>query len=428
MIIETRSDNGEWVADFKKHVEDGGHGALLIETQEMVDQVRVLSMGRLENAPIGSIAVAYGVEPTVWALCDRTDDLQRIAAELAARQPSLQVALQLRIVRPQDGARAIFDLPMRHDIYDTIRTVVDLPGTMQRIQTQLFRHLDSVVERLGDNPTCVYCGTRVAVGANETELRVVPDEVPFVKVTVRRKCTACANTTPTAAVIVGATDEARKRALSALHDHQLACVRTSAAVRIAADRQNPAALVAALEAALEYQADGANLEYAAHALATLVPVAPHITRRARTVLKRVPTWPRIPEDELRHCVACDVSKPSSAYTANQWRKGRRRCRECQTGSVVRDAEAHACARADADMLAAVFDELALRERTRLTDELARRNANEHTDDECVICFQSTLDSERSALHGAHWVCVMCRDDMRAHGILQCPICRESISV
>ena len=59
-ITETRSD--DWVGVFKKHVENGGLGALRIETQEMVDKVRDLSMGRLENAPIDSIAVAYGVE------------------------------------------------------------------------------------------------------------------------------------------------------------------------------------------------------------------------------------------------------------------------------------------------------------------------------------------------------------------------------
>ena len=59
-ITETRSD--DWVGVFKKHVENGGLGALRIETHEMVDKVRDLSMGRLENAPIDSIAVAYGVE------------------------------------------------------------------------------------------------------------------------------------------------------------------------------------------------------------------------------------------------------------------------------------------------------------------------------------------------------------------------------
>lgn len=425
-ITETRSD--DWVAVFKKHVENGGHGALRIETQEMVDKVRDLSMGRLENAPIDSIAVAYGVEPTVWAVCDDTDDLQWIANEMATRQPSLQVALQLRIVRPQDGARATVDLPMRHDIHDTIRKAVDLPGTMERIQGQLFRHLDSVVERLGDNPGCVYCGARVAVGANETELRVVPDDVPFVKVTVRRKCAACADATPTAAMIVGATEEAREGALNALHDHQLACVRTRAAVRVAVDRQNPAALVAALEAAMERQADGAYLAYAAHALAALVPAAPHIARRARAVLGRVPTWPRLPEDELRRCAACNVSKPSADFTVNQWRKGNRRCRACQSNSVVRDAAAQVSVRADADALAAAFDELALRERTRLSEELARRNAHEHTDDECVICFQTTPEIERSALHDAHWVCVVCREDMRTHGLAHCPMCRDPVVV
>ena len=46
--------------------------------------------------------------------------------------------------------------------------------------------------------------------------------------------------------------------------------------------------------------------------------------------------------------------------------------------------------------------------------------------ECVICFQSTPESERSVLHGVHWVCIVCRSDMRLHGIAHCPMCRESV--
>ena len=84
--------------------------------------------------------------------------------------------------------------------------------------------------------------------------------------------------------------------------------------------------------------------------------------------------------------------------------------------------------ADAEALAAAFDELALRERTRLAEELARRNENEHADNDCVICFQETPEDERNALHGAHWVCRACSEDMRAHGIEQCPLCRESVTV
>ena len=84
------------------------------------------------------------------------------------------------------------------------------------------------------------------------------------------------------------------------------------------------------------------------------------------------------------------------------------------------------ARVDADALAAAFDDLALRERERLAEELARRNANEHTDDDCVICFQTTPEAQRSALHDAHWVCRECHDDMRARDIHSCPQCRAVV--
>ena len=55
-----------------------------------------------------------------------------------------------------------------------------------------------------------------------------------------------------------------------------------------------------------------------------------------------------------------------------------------------------------------------------------RNANEHADDECVICLQATPEGERATLHGAHWVCAPCREDMRSHRIEQCPICRHAV--
>lgn len=84
------------------------------------------------------------------------------------------------------------------------------------------------------------------------------------------------------------------------------------------------------------------------------------------------------------------------------------------------------ARAEADALATAFEDLELRERARLAAELARRNANEHTDDDCVICFQETPEEERSVLHGAHWVCRVCHEDMRARDIHSCPQCRASV--
>ena len=93
--------------------------------------------------------------------------------------------------------------------------------------------------------------------------------------------------------------------------------------------------------------------------------------------------------------------------------------------MARGTAAHA--RADEE-LATAFDALALRERAHLREELARRNAKEHTDDECVICFQSTPEDERSALHDVHWVCTVCRADLRTHSITQCPMCREAVSM
>ena len=405
IVEDTISEEGDWIARFKKHAENGGHAVLRIDMQEKEDGVRVLSCGMLGNVPMGSIVVAHGVEPTVWAVCEDVSDLRAVAREMVARRTGLQTTLHLYIVRPQDGARATYGLPMRHDIHETIKTAVDMPGTIQaqlfRIQAQLFRHQDAIIERLGGNlSSCVYCGDCTTVGANEVrlQLRVVADEVPFANVTVHRKCNACSDATATAAVIVATTEGAPERVLEAFDDHQLASIRIRAAVRNATHRRNPGALVAALEEALDRLTDDMHMDlaYAAHALVALVAEAPHVSRRARAVLRCVPTWPCIVEDDLRLCAACDVSKPCTDYSANQWRKGRRRCRECQAGGVARDAR-KLCVGAeehvDADALAVAFDALALRERARLSEELARRNAHEHRDDDCVICFQMTPEDD-----------------------------------
>lgn len=440
---ETLGNHGDMtseqlVAYIEKIANGFGSGAVFVENQAALDAVLVASTGGLTNVRIGVWVVFHSIEPTMWAICEHEDDVQGVSRVLAARRPKLQVDMEVRIVRPQDGARMTGHLPMRHDIHDTILSGVDMSGTIKRIENHLHRHLDEIVEQLGGKPPCVLCGARVDVGATTTELQIVPDDVPFLEVTLRRKCTACANAGPTSAIIMGSTEDERDSLRDAFRQHQLACVRTRAAVRVAAAKQNPAALIAALEEALKptlnvrHSGDlhgdlHADLTPAAHALVALVPGAPQIARRARALLKSVPSWPQLPEDETRRCAACDVSKPVTEYSANQWRKGNRRCRECQTGNVARDASAHMRARADADALATAFEELALRERTRLAEELARRNENEHTDSECVICFQETPDGERDVLHGAHWVCLACSADMRAHGIEQCPLCRETVT-
>lgn len=431
--MSTRTSDGDWVQDFKKHVEDGGHAVLLIATEEMKQQVCEMSSNQIREPPLGSIVVAYGLEPTTWALCDEADypHMREIMREMIARQKSLQTTLQLRVARPQDGARAIYELPMRYDIHGAIRTATDLPGTLERVQAQLFRHLHAVTERLGGSPVCSYCGAYVRSGAHETEMRIVPEEVPFVEVTVRRKCAVCADATSSPAIIVaGDTVEERARASDALHSHQLTRIRTRAAVRVAVQRQNPAALVAALEAVLDRQPAGVGLANdmlltrAARVLVALIAEAPQMARRSRAVLRRVPEWPQIPEDDVRLCASCDGFKPKSDFSANQWRRGRRRCRECQERGLTRDAAAQARAAADADALAATFAELATRERARLDEELARRN-EQYNDDECAICFER--ECERVVLHGEHWVCAACREDMHAHGIAQCPMCREELN-
>ena len=74
---------------------------------------------------------------------------------------------------------------------------------------------------------------------------------------------------------------------------------------------------------------------------------------------------------------------------------------------VRSLEQRVAQAAEADE-AAAFEALN-RERIeaegfRIQAELERRNALEHTDSECCVCFDEVNEAERKALSCAHWLC------------------------
>lgn len=91
---------------------------------------------------------------------------------------------------------------------------------------------------------------------------------------------------------------------------------------------------------------------------------------------------------LKPCKACGLPKGRAAYTASQWKKGRRKCVQCQEADP------------DADLFL-LHDFMRAAEAERVATELARRNEVERRDCECPICLDPA--SARVFLHGSeHW--------------------------
>ena len=123
-----------------------------------------------------------------------------------------------------------------------------------------------------------------------------------------------------------------------------------------------------------------------------------------------------------------------AFTQAQWRKGQRRCKDCQAGNVasvqqqIREAESVEEA-ADYERLAR---ERVAVERANIQAELERRNSVEHNDDECPVCFEHAAEADRRTLSCKHWLCRDCMTDLVSADQTRlressCPMCRTVIT-
>lgn len=137
--------------------------------------------------------------------------------------------------------------------------------------------------------------------------------------------------------------------------------------------------------------------------------------------------------KTRQCKSCGELKPKEDFSDNQWRKGKRRCKPCQSAGVVATIEAQQdleAAQEEAADFRRIHQEAAEAEAARVRAELARRNANEHDDGDCPICFEDVDEAERCALHEGtvmHWMCGSCLRDMFNHSqALDCPTCRQKL--
>ena len=146
-------------------------------------------------------------------------------------------------------------------------------------------------------------------------------------------------------------------------------------------------------------------------------------------------------DEPRRCDGCGEHKGRTFFSKNQWLKTPRRCQSCQEAGVgeLRSARAERLAsEAEAAELAAIRHRAQEAERRRIEEELARRNAQEHTDDDCCICFDTFDKDDKCCLpcSAHHWLCRECLHDMvnqlqqkrssKASEMLMCPYCRASV--
>jgi hypothetical protein len=147
--------------------------------------------------------------------------------------------------------------------------------------------------------------------------------------------------------------------------------------------------------------------------------------------------------ERRRCKGCGTDQLKEAFSENQWRKGSRRCKACQSGNVP-SLEQRTTQATEAEEVAA-FEALNRErieaERARIQAELERRNALEHTDSECCVCFDEVNEAERKALSCAHWLCAACLQDVvaadqtytdintgaAAPRETACPVCRTVVS-
>ena len=145
------------------------------------------------------------------------------------------------------------------------------------------------------------------------------------------------------------------------------------------------------------------------------------------------------EEERRLCKFCGHSRPREAFSQNQWRRGQRRCIECQQGGVLTTVDQRGCQSAEEAgraAMAAIFAEGMERERIRIQEELARRNSCERADSECAVCFEVTDVESRYAMpcNLLHWLCKSCLRESIEHAkhsglaSLPCHLCRMPVAL
>jgi len=146
---------------------------------------------------------------------------------------------------------------------------------------------------------------------------------------------------------------------------------------------------------------------------------------------------QVRQQEMRACRVCGERKNAGSFTQNQWRNGRRRrCKACQEANLTTTVELRAdllAAEEEAAHFLSIYRTNQQAEYERVQQELARRNALEHGDDDCPICMEvaSQHDRRHMPCSAKHWLCITClRDLVRSqrdrHHTVPCPSCRAEV--
>jgi hypothetical protein len=118
--------------------------------------------------------------------------------------------------------------------------------------------------------------------------------------------------------------------------------------------------------------------------------------------------------DARCCSKCNLELPSPMFSRKQWHNARRkrRCLDCISLVEVEEE----------DPLIEHMMRARNEERTRIINELEKRNLFEVKDDECPICFEV---SERHKFGCGHWMCKTCFSTYEADS---CHMCRKPLVV
>lgn len=105
----------------------------------------------------------------------------------------------------------------------------------------------------------------------------------------------------------------------------------------------------------------------------------------------------------RMCGRCQEAKVEEAFTASQWRKGKRCCLLCQKAAVHEEA-------------------------ARKTDTANRifRAVEQARAQECSVCLNEVESGDRVVFECSHFQCVHCARELLAKAIHTCPLCRRPI--
>lgn len=394
-----------------------------------------------DDAWRGGLAVGFGTFPTVHSvILPRADrpvgprDAERVVAGLTAEREKSLTPMRVKVRLGDDAVPYETTIRVWSGHLDAVERVDECAHALLKLRETACADIESLLDGRA-RPPCGLCGApSTCGGAWRTTVGLCAGEVAarekVMELGLSRRCATCTTQTHEGdAFVLGNTPNDARLGAEMLHERAVEEARALASVRLSLVQEGAvSALVAAGALARLAQPppdvrDAVVARLVSHAATAPRATVDAIARSLRVIegadaeaVRAVET--RRAALDVRTCHACARALSAGAFSNNQWRKGRRRCYQCQeTGRPA------ALATASRD------DDVAELEAALAAASLAAREARElQRDDECYICFEVTEREDRAALHDAHWVCRECRVQLRAHGHTRCPVCRAPVAM